>query len=149
MMAPPLQSSPHAQRGFGLIEVLVAMTILSIGMLGLAAMQLTSLQFARESLNTTIATIMVRDMNERAWAQRGEACKKLEGPEGLLNKWQGDVAKIDGLPSPHGSWSDEPDNGLYDLKITWQGIEDSDGEEGPPPPVKLVAFLPCKEPADD
>lgn len=142
-MESPLQSSPHAQSGFGLIEVLVALTILSIGMLGLAAMQLTSLQFARESLNTTIATIMVRDMNERAWAQQDEIC------QALLSQWQKDVAKIDGLPSPHGSWPDDVDNGLYDLKITWQGIEDSDGEEDPPPPVKLVAFLPCKEPADD
>ncbi|MCI0511114.1 type IV pilus assembly protein PilV [Chromohalobacter marismortui] len=141
-MAPPLQSSPRAQRGFGLIEVLVALTILSIGMLGLAAMQLTSLQFARESLNTTIATIMVRDMNERAWAQQGEVCTDLK------SQWKDYVANFEGLPSAHGEWG-KIANGLYDLKITWQGIEDSDGEEDPPPPVKLVAFLPCKEPADD
>lgn len=87
-MMEPAQRPPRAQCGFGLIEVLVALTILSIGMLGLAAMQLNSLQNARESLNTTLATIMVRDMNERAWAQQDEAC------DALLREWQKDVAKI-------------------------------------------------------
>ncbi|WP_050934484.1 type IV pilus modification protein PilV [Chromohalobacter israelensis] len=138
MMAPPLQSSPHAQRGFGLIEVLVALTILSIGMLGLAAMQLTSLQAARESLDTTIATIMVRDMNERAWAQQDEACKT------LLSQWQKDVAQVGGLPSPDGSGEETGNNGLYDLKVTWQGREEPNSEEDASPHVHLVAFLPCK-----
>ncbi|OLO12178.1 type IV pilus modification protein PilV [Chromohalobacter japonicus] len=143
MMAPPLQRPPRAQSGFGLIEVLVALTILSVGMLGLAAMQLNSLQNARDSLNTTLATIMVRDMNERAWAQQDETC------EALLSEWQKDVAKIDGLPSPHGSWPDDVDNGLYDLEITWQGRGDPDDADYEPPHVNLVAFLPCKGRADD
>lgn len=136
MMESPMPRLPHRQRGFGLIEVLVALTILSIGMLGLVAMQLNSLQNARESLNTTLATIMVRDMNERAWAHSDEACEKLEGSEELLSGWQKDVAKVDGLPSPNGSWEDIGD-GLYDLEITWQGQGGSDG-------VNLVAFLPCE-----
>ncbi|SOC57835.1 type IV pilus assembly protein PilV [Chromohalobacter canadensis] len=147
MMAPPLQSSPRAQRGFGLIEVLVALTILSIGMLGLAAMQLNSLQNARESLNTTIATIMVRDMNERAWAQRGEACEKLEGPEGLLSKWKGDIEALgEGtqvlLPSATANKSAPfSDNNneygrYYTLTVEW-GSEDDNI-------VELVTFLPCE-----
>jgi len=137
-MKSSMSRPPHRQRGFGLIEVLVALTILSIGMLGLAAMQLKSLQAARESLNTTLATIMVRDMNERAWAQQDETCKA------LLSKWQTDVAKVDGLPSPHGSWPDDVGNGLYDLEITWQGRGDPDDADYEPPHVNLVALLPCE-----
>lgn len=136
MMAPPLQSSPHAQRGFGLIEVLVALTILSVGMLGLAAMQLNSLQNARESLNTTIATIMVRDMNERAWAQQDETCKDIK------SSWKNYVANFEGLPSAHGE-GENIRNGLYDLEITWQGHGDPGDANYEPPHVNLVAFLPC------
>jgi len=142
MIESPIQRPPHRQQGFGLIEVLVALTILSVGMLGLAAMQLKSLQASRESLNTTIATIMVRDMNERAWAQQDKACKV------LLSKWQGDVAKVGGLPSPHGSWPDDVDDGLYGLKITWQGRGEQTGEDADPH-VNLVAFLPCDPGAED
>ncbi len=137
MMESPMPRLPHRQRGFGLIEVLVALTILSIGMLGLAAMQLNSLQNARESLNTTLATIMVRDINERAWAQQDETCKA------LLSKWQKDVAQINGPPAPDGSGKNIG-NGLYDLQIIWQGGEGSDGEKATSPHVNLVAFLPCE-----
>ncbi|GAB3350081.1 type IV pilus modification protein PilV [Chromohalobacter beijerinckii] len=151
-MALPMQPLPRAQRGFGLIEVLVALTILSIGMLGLAAMQLTSLQSARESLNTTIATIMVRDMNERAWAQQDETCENLKGPEGLLSKWQGDVAALgEGtqvlLPGATANKSAPfSDNNneygrYYTLTVEW-GSEDDNT-------VELVTFLPCEEPADE
>lgn len=145
MIESPVQRPPHRQQGFGLIEVLVALTILSIGMLGLAAMQLTSLQFARESLDTTIATIMVRDMNERAWAQRGEACKKLKGPEGLLSKWQGDATKNAPMPNVEAKASpfpDDPDTNkqeygrYYTLTVEW-GSEDDNT-------VELVTFLPCE-----
>lgn len=143
MMAPPLQSSPHAQRGFGLIEVLVALTILSVGMLGLAAMQLTSLQSARESLNTTIATIMVRDMNERAWAQQDMGCST------LLQNWRDDVDSSTVLPSSKASSnviSNAEDPGAsesYRLAITWPGRRQSADEDDER--VSLAASLPCKQ----
>nr|CDQ37519.1 type IV pilus modification protein PilV [Virgibacillus halodenitrificans] len=138
-MMEPAQRPPRAQCGFGLIEVLVALTILSIGMLGLAAMQLNSLQSARESLNTTLATIMVRDMNERAWAQQDEVCTDLK------DNWKDYVANFEGLPSAHGE-GENIGNGLYDLEITWQGRGDPDDADYEPPHVNLVAFLPCEEP---
>lgn len=143
MMAPSLQRPPRAQCGFGLIEVLVALTILSIGMLGLAAMQLNSLQNARESLNTTIATIMVRDMNERAWAQQDE-CNKLDG---LVSDWQSDVTKNAPVPDVEAKASPFPDDPgtnkqeygrYYSLTIEWGSSEDGNA-------VELVTFLPCKE----
>lgn len=145
-MMEPAQRPPRAQCGFGLIEVLVALTILSIGMLGLAAMQLNSLQNARESLNTTLATIMVRDMNERAWAQQDEACENLEDPEGLLSEWQGDATMNAPVPNVEAKASPFPDDSdtnkqeygrYYTLTVEW-GSEDDNT-------VELVTFLPCKE----
>lgn len=139
MIESPAQRPPHRQQGFGLIEVLVALTILSVGMLGLAAMQLNSLQNARESLNTTIATIMVRDMNERAWAQQDETCKNLGG---LVDKWENYVKTTAPIPNvrpnsdPFASSSNKASGRYYALTIEW-GSEDNDS-------VELVTFLPCE-----
>jgi type IV pilus assembly protein PilV len=53
------------QRGFSLIEVLVALLILSIGILGLAALQTFSLRFNSQSYTRTQATILINDMFDR------------------------------------------------------------------------------------
>lgn len=143
-MESPIQRPPHCQQGFGLIEVLVALTILSVGMLGLAAMQLKSLQASRESLNTTIATIMVRDMNERAWAQQdqGEASCK-EHLEELVSDWKDYVTKNASMPDVVPKREDltkesstSVNGRYYALTIEW-GSEDDNH-------VELVSFLPCK-----
>lgn len=52
-------------RGFSLIEVLVALLVLSIGLLGLAALQTTSLQYNSESYFRTQATFLAYDIIDR------------------------------------------------------------------------------------
>lgn len=54
-----------ARRGFTLIEVLVALLVLSIGLLGLAALQNTALQFNTDSYQRTQATLLVYDILDR------------------------------------------------------------------------------------
>lgn len=54
-----------AQAGFSLIEVLVALLVLSIGLLGLAALQTTSLKYNTESYFRTQATYLVYDIIDR------------------------------------------------------------------------------------
>lgn len=51
--------------GFSLIEVLVALFILSIGLLGLAALQTTGLQFNHQSYERTQAVIQAYDIIDR------------------------------------------------------------------------------------
>lgn len=53
------------QMGFSLIEVLVALLVLSIGLLGLAALQTTSLQYNTGSYNRTQATFLAYDIIDR------------------------------------------------------------------------------------
>lgn len=53
------------QQGFSLIEVLVALLVLSIGLLGLAALQTTSLKYNTESYFRTQATYFVYDIVDR------------------------------------------------------------------------------------
>jgi type IV pilus assembly protein PilV len=58
-----MSHEPH--RGFSLIEVLVALLVLSIGLLGLAALQTTSLQFNTGSYYRTQATFLAYDIIDR------------------------------------------------------------------------------------
>jgi type IV pilus assembly protein PilV len=53
------------QHGFSLIEVLVALLVLSIGLLGLAALQTTSLQYNTGSYFRTQSTFLAYDIIDR------------------------------------------------------------------------------------
>ncbi|MBK1691992.1 type IV pilus modification protein PilV [Ectothiorhodospira mobilis] len=57
----------HLQRGFSLIEALVALLVLSVGLLGLAALQLSALKGAHSAYQRTLASIAARDAEERLW----------------------------------------------------------------------------------
>ena len=54
-----------ASRGFTLIEVLVTMVIIAIGIMGLAGLQMTSLNSQFESYQRTQALLLVEDMSNR------------------------------------------------------------------------------------
>lgn len=53
------------QQGFSLVEVLIALAVLSIGLLGLAALQTVSLKVGHDSYQRTQATMLAYDMIDR------------------------------------------------------------------------------------
>lgn len=53
------------QRGFNLIEVMVAVVVLSIGLLGLAGLQVLGLRYNHQSYERTQATILINDIIDR------------------------------------------------------------------------------------
>lgn len=57
--------------GFTLIEALVAILVLSIGLLGIAAMQLKAVQSSHVAYNRSMATLAAQDAVERLWAEFG------------------------------------------------------------------------------
>jgi type IV pilus assembly protein PilV len=65
---PPPPSCP---RGFSLIEVLVALLILSIGLLGLAALQTAGMRFNTQSYQRTQAVLNAYDIIDRIRANPG------------------------------------------------------------------------------
>ena len=65
-------------QGFSLIEVLVALLVLSIGLLGLAALQTTSLQYNTGSYHRTQATFLAYDIIDRMRAN-GDAIANADG----------------------------------------------------------------------
>ncbi|MBS0289912.1 MAG: type IV pilus modification protein PilV [Proteobacteria bacterium] len=56
---------PFNLRGFTLLEVLIALVIFSIGLLGLAGLQVLSLRSAGDSILRTVAIIQANDMVDR------------------------------------------------------------------------------------
>ena len=60
----------NTQKGFGLIEILIALLILAIGLLGMASLQTTSLQQTTGSQARTQAIFLAEDMVERIRANR-------------------------------------------------------------------------------
>ncbi|MGP9768010.1 type IV pilus modification protein PilV [Halomonas sp. AOP13-D3-9] len=56
-----------SQRGFSLIEALIALVVLSIGLIGVAAMQLKALQSANAGYQRSVASVAAVDAQERLW----------------------------------------------------------------------------------
>ena len=61
----PPSLSGSDQRGFSILEVLIAIMILSIGMLGAVGMQATAMQSNKETRNQAIATTFARELGEK------------------------------------------------------------------------------------
>lgn len=61
----------NRQAGLGLIEVLVSLLVLTIGILGMVALQTKALQFNQESVYTSQALMMAYEMTDRMRANRG------------------------------------------------------------------------------
>lgn len=55
----------NKQHGVGMVEVLVALVILAIGVLGFSALQLRSVEATTEASNRTMAMNLARDLSER------------------------------------------------------------------------------------
>ncbi len=62
---PQYKNSMSKQRGFSLIEAIVAFLILSIGMLGIASLQMLSLKAGHTAELRTMAVIKAEEMFER------------------------------------------------------------------------------------
>jgi type IV pilus assembly protein PilV len=70
----PLTDRPHSRsRGFTLLEILVALLILTIGLLGLGTLQMTSLRYNHSALLRSQATLLAQDILDRMRANRATA----------------------------------------------------------------------------
>jgi type IV pilus assembly protein PilV len=58
-------TNPTAQSGFTLLEVMIALVIFSIGLLGLSGLQAISLQNNQVAYSRTVATMLAYDMADR------------------------------------------------------------------------------------
>lgn len=75
------RKSPNRVSGFSLIEVLIAVVILAIGLLGVAAVQVVSLQQTNNSYLQTKANLHAQDIAERIRLNGGNSLSTSEVSE--------------------------------------------------------------------
>jgi len=136
------RSIAHRARGFTLIEALVALVVLSIGLLGVAALQLTSLRSNHSSAMRSQATFLAYDIIDRMRANREAAVDGLydialgeEGETGTvagddLIAWKQNIART--LPAIDNAGDAEPADGsvvrngdIFTVTIRWADWDDS------------------------
>jgi type IV pilus assembly protein PilV len=67
------QSIRNRQGGLSLLEVLIALAVLSIGLAGLAIMHMNSLQYVHSAYYRSVASAIALDLEERLWLRLAEA----------------------------------------------------------------------------
>lgn len=128
--------STHYQRGVGLIEVLITVLILSVGLLGLAGLQIVSLKNNQSAMERSLAVVQSYTMIEAIRADTESA------KQGRFNIGLGDTAGSGTFPAGvHAIWREQLKQNLGDtatgsiscsntectITVQW---DDSKGTEG-------------------
>jgi len=102
----------HRQDGFTMIEVLVAVLVLAIGLLGVAGVQLLSMQQTTNSNVRSQATLYAQDLAERMRANGGAILTntEIDRVEALLQRDLGTAAEIDIVVNA----------GVAEIEIQWE-----------------------------
>ena len=109
--AKPTLSADRAA-GFTLIEVLVTLLILSIGLLGLASLQIQGLRGTHEALLHTQASALAMDMSERLLALSA-AADPLDAND--LHEWTTELSQR----LPEGTGSVTMDTKALTVEVFW------------------------------
>lgn len=104
------------QVGFSLIEVMITMLVMAIGLLGLAALQIKSVQFSQASLQQSLAAMQASDMAERLWSNLCVLAQKSATDE-LIAQWQAEHERA--MPQWQGQVI-RHDATRYTIQVSWQ-----------------------------
>lgn len=127
------------QSGFTLLEALIAVLVLSFGLLGVAAMQLKAMQSSHLSYHRSIATLAAQDAVERLWIELGSASNFCPDPVSVRADWLDHWS--DKLPNMNIN-SDVINNGSsceYEVIISWQ--DDRFSFDGDVENVSLLSYF--------
>lgn len=127
------------QSGFTLLEVLVAMVVLSIGLLGLAGLMASSMRNNQSAYQRTQATWLAYDVLDRMRANRAVALTErydiplataLSNSAGLakqdIDDWKATLARA--LPAGDGSVDVNPGTRAVTIIIQWNDSRGTGGD---------------------
>jgi len=123
-----------AQDGMTLIEVLVALLILAVGLLGAVAVQVKALQYTDSSRMSTQASFIAYDMLDRIRANAAADYPVATAGKGRLGSvrdqdLQDFAANIAHFAGPSGKGSISVNQHVYTVRITWDDSR-AEGPEG-------------------
>ena len=153
-------SGTQRQRGDTMIEVLVTIIVIAVGVLGTAALQVTTLKNLSSSHSASIAAIMAEDLSERMRANPNAAldgdyihnvapaaytdcstnqCTEAQLAEYDLGTWWDQINTV--LPSGSGEVTQIGGTSTFVLTVRWD--DDRSGSTGTNCPVQSTADLEC------
>nr|WP_232230312.1 type IV pilus modification protein PilV [Halomonas sp. 1513] len=137
--------SKAMSKGFTLIEALIALLVLSIGMLGVAAMQLNALQGAHAAYQRSIASLAAQDAQERLWASMSDLqCPDQSIVNGIGGEWHSQWSEY--LPGLSESPVGPPSDCEFIITIAWDEERfEEDGRES----FSYVVRLPVADNGED
>ena len=110
-----------AMRGMTLIEVLVAMTIFSFGILGMLGMQARAISYYSDAKNRTDAVLLSEALINDIWVNRTNMASYAYGGGAAplaLQAWVNEVQAT--LPKGAATVAVTPATGTVQVTITWQ-----------------------------
>lgn len=128
-------STPAASGGFSLLEVLIAVLILAIGILGAASLQLSALRYHSGSLHATQASLLANDLLERVRANpeqlasyaltleqgcvQPDAVQLVPMAESIIQQDKIDFARAVACELPEGQASVSITDGVATVNLQW------------------------------
>lgn len=108
---------PPPRRGFTLIETLVALLVLSFGVMGLVALQGRALQYAVDAEDRNRAALLADELVSTMWLARSVSL-----PATTLDRWKAQVqdTATSGLPQASASVSSPDTLGVVTITIRWR-----------------------------
>lgn len=108
--------------GFSLIEVLVALLILAIGLLGVAGVQVVSMQNTSNANLRTQATIYAQDMAEQIRAHGGS-----QPSAAYVEAWEDRLVQALG---PDAEADITSDGNVFEIKLDWIERDSAAADDG-------------------
>ena len=126
------------QQGFSLLEVLVAVVVLSVGLLGIAGLQLTGLRYSHNANLRYIAVLQANDMADRLRANPAgvasgsynavsgpgsdpgciaTSCSPAQLANNDIFEWNRDYANL--LPSGAGTVTGGGTGSVFTITVSW------------------------------
>lgn len=122
----------NLQKGVGLIEVMIAVLILSISLLTIASLQSKSLQYNQSAYWRSQANVLAYDLLDRLRALNSqEKTNAANGNHAQITDWKETLTRV--LPSGDGELEckslAEPEIRICTVTVTWNETSIKDGEE--------------------
>lgn len=110
------------QQGFTLIEVMVTAFIVAFGVLGMAALQLKTLQITHSAYQRTVASVIAMDAVERLWANMAMVAPldKDVIQQQWLTHWQQTTNNRQSLPGLGLTLANSADPNSYVITVSWK-----------------------------
>ncbi|HEV2110251.1 MAG TPA: type IV pilus modification protein PilV [Gammaproteobacteria bacterium] len=158
---PPVAYRPSRARGFTLLEVLIALVVLSVGLLGIAAMMNFSLKANDSAYMRTQALTLAYNIIDKMRANQNGAlngsyniavgtqvssppncvgsantCTSAQIAQYDLNQWKLRLSSTaNGLPNGDGSVNLNSNNGIYEITVTVQWDDSRAAQNSSAPPL--------------